>query len=638
MDSVAEECSTPQFDMSSSISSPRSALPPVPMTKMSTENTLFHEGGNAPAVLRFEDITFTVGRKTQQKHILNSVSGAARSGRMLAIMGGSGAGKTSLLDVLTLKPAGSGQVAGRVTLNSTPLTRRRFLDHVGVCAQESVSWSTLTTRETLEYCAALYGVKTWSEEGKGFIEDALRQTGLESCEHTRVGDHFRKGLSGGQKKRLCIAEALMKRPSVLILDEPTSALDSTSAFGVCQMLQGMVRKAGLVVLCTIHQPSHRIFGMFDDLLVLAAGRTAFYGPRTSALDHMVGLGLPPLEDGGSLAEYLLDVTNPDFTEAAQIEVILSAWKSNALEDHIGVEPPHIDAELPRTLARRSVGTQFAILLKRLAKMTLRDPTLYSARWAFALLACVVFAATYLDARERTQSQVIPRIFLLVWSFGAPAFMSVVVIAVYSSDFHVYLKEVRNGQYGPVAYMFAQKAIMVPCLLGLSLFALLPLYAVVGYSWQGALGIWLAHAAVMLFSECLAQLLAVCFGHFLIGMVAYVGISFVLYLHCGTLVDVGSVVLPLRWIHHVDPWSLGLRAMVRFEFEHQVFRGFGDRGELCGRAPRLCLGRDGADVLDNLGFALSGFSADVHPWANIGRVVGLALALTAVQYVVVVRAR
>jgi len=611
--------------------SPRAALPQPPITRISTASTLFLEGGNVPAVLRFEDITFTVGRKSQQKQILNGVSGAARSGRMLAIMGGSGAGKTSLLDVLTLKPVGSGHVEGRVTLNSTPLTRRRFLDHVGVCAQDSVLWSTLTTRETLEYCASLYGVKVWSEEGRAFIEDTLRQTGLESCEHTRVGDQFRKGLSGGQKKRLCIAEALMKRPSVLMLDEPTSALDSTSAFGVCQMLQRMAKESGLVVLCTIHQPSHRIFGMFDDLLVLAAGRTAFYGPRTSAVDHMVSLGLPALEDGGSVAEYLLDVTNPDFTEAAQIEVILSSWKPQALDDHI-------DAELPPTMAKRSGITQFAILLERLAKMTMRDPTLYSARWAFALLACTVFAVTYFRARERVQSQVIPRIFLLVWSFGAPAFMSVVVIAVYSSDFHVYLKEVRNGQYGPVVYMFAQKTMMVPCLLALSFFALLPLYAVVGFAWEAALGIWLAHAAVMLFSESLAQLLAVCFGRFIIGMVAYIGISFVLFLHGGALVDVTNVVWPLQWIHFVDPWNLCLQAMVRFDFQHAIFQGFGDHGELCGPAPSLCLGRDGADVLDSVSFVLTGFTTDEHAWANVGRVAGLALALTAAQYAVVVRAR
>jgi len=371
--------------------------------------------------------------------------------------------------------------------------------------------------------------------------------------------------------------------------------------------------------------------MFDDLLVLAAGRTAFYGPRTAALDHMVSLGLPALEDGGSLAEYLLDVTNPDFTEAAQIDVILSSWKPLALDDHT-------DAELPRTMARRSAITQFAILLKRLAKMTLRDPTLYSARWAFALLACTVFAVTYFRARDRVQSQVIPRIFLLVWSFGAPAFMSVVVIAVYSSDFHVYLKEVRNGQYGPVVYMLAQKAMMVPCLLVLSFFALLPLYAVVGFAWQAALGIWLAHAALMLFSESLAQLLAVCFGRFLIGMVAYVGISFVLFLHDGALVDVTNIVWPLRWVHFVDPWNFCLQAMVRFEFQHATFQGFGDHGELCGPAPSLCLGRDGAEVLDSVSFVLSGFTADEHAWANVGRVVGLALALTAAQYAVVVRAR
>jgi len=591
-------------------------------------STLFREDSAAPAVLGFEDITVTV---KGEKQILKGVTGAAQGGRMLAIMGGSGAGKTSLLDVLTLKPAGSARVDGRVTLNSAPLSRSRFLKHVGVCAQESVLWSALTTRETLEYCAALYGVDVRSDEGRSFMEDTLAQTGLQSCEHTRVGDQYRKGLSGGQKKRLCIAEALIKRPSVLILDEPTSALDSTSAFGVCTMLHDMARKAGLVVLCTIHQPSHRIFGMFDDLLVLAAGRTAFYGPRTSALGHFVGLGLPTLQDGGSLAEYVLDVTNPDFTEASQIERILSSWHPKALTDSS-------ESELPLTLQRRPLCAQFAILFSRLGKMTLRDPTLYSARWVFALLACFVFAYTYLGVVDRTQAQVIPRIYLLVWSFGGPAFMSVVVIAMYNLDFHVYVKEVRNGLYSPAAYMLAQMAMMVPCLLALSLFALAPLYAVVGYSWEGAFGIWMAHAAIMLFAECLAQLLGVCFGHFLMGMVAYVGLSFVMFLQCGAIVSVGSIVWPLRWIHFVDPWNLCLRAMVKFDFQHAEFGGFGENGELCLRGPIPCLGRRGADVLDSLGFALSGFSADIHGWANIGIVVGLALALKAVQYVVVARVR
>lgn len=371
--------------------------------------------------------------------------------------------------------------------------------------------------------------------------------------------------------------------------------------------------------------------MFDDVLVLAAGKTAYYGPRASALDHMVGLGLPPLEPGGSLAEYLLDVTNPDFTEAQQIDAIISSWRPKALEDHS-------QSKLPETIEPQTVAAQSAILLARLARMTLRDPALYSARWAFAQMACLVFAFTYWHVRERTQSQVVPRIFLLAWSFGGPAFMSVVVIAVYNLDFLVYVKEVRNGLYSPAAYMIAQMSIMVPCLLALSFFALSPLYAVVGYSWQGALGIWLAHAAVMLFSECLAQLLGVCFGHFLFGMVAYVGISFVAFLQCGAIVSVSSIVWPLRWIHYVDPWNLCLRAMVKFDFQHEVFEGYGEKGELCAGGFSLCLGREGPDVLDTLGFALSGFGADITAWANIGVVVCLALALKAAQYVVILRSR
>mmetsp|Transcript_54050 Transcript_54050/g.137285 ORF Transcript_54050/g.137285 Transcript_54050/m.137285 type:complete len:653 (-) Transcript_54050:28-1986(-) len=587
----------------------------------------------SPPVLAFEDLTYIVGRKSMcgaaradSKQILRNVTGCARGGRMLAIMGGSGAGKTSLLDVLTLKIAGS-CVQGSITLNGKPLKQQRFLKCASYVAQEPLLWSQLTTRETLRYGADLHGAGSSAKEREALVDEVLDHTGLKSCEHTLVGDLFRKGLSGGQKKRLCIAEALVKRPSILVLDEPTSALDSTAAFEVTRLLQGLAKSSNLLILCTIHQPSHRVFQLFDDTLILAAGRVAYCGPTEDAVRHMTSLGMPPLKAGMSLPEYLLDVTNTDFTAAEQVEKILDSWVPHP------IEPSDAEGAGVRETEMRGVGVQTLILGRRLAWITLRDPMLYASRWLFALVANLVFAWVYMDARDRTQAQVLPRIWLLSWCMGAPAFMSVVVIAVYSLDFHILQKELRNGMYRPTAYVMSQTLLMIPSLLVLSACALLPLYLIVGYSWSVVVEMWLALSVCMLWAECLAQLLAVCSPHFLLGMVAYIGVMFIAFLQAGPIISIGSITPVLRWIHSINPWFLCLRAMTTLDFTSSTFDGFGDRGELCDAPPVPCFGKQGVDVLDGVGALLSSFGSEHSAAQDVAVAVGVAIAAKLGQYAI-----
>jgi len=581
---------------------------------------------NAPPVLAF-DGRMPCGKRgaAGEKHILSEVSGRAIGGRILAIMGGSGAGKTSLLDVLTLRAAKFGRVTGSVTLNGEPLTPDRFLKSTSYVLQEPLLWSQLTTRETLCYCAELYGSDTSAGEREKLVEDVLNQTGLKSCEHTLVGDMIRKGLSGGQKKRLCIAEALVKRPAMLVLDEPTSALDSASAFEVATLLHNLAKKENILVVCTIHQPSHRIFSLFDDTLILASGRIAYCGPTEAAAEYMASLGMPPMAAGMALPEYLLDVTNPDFTDAGQIDKVLDAWRPQANDSESeGAGSMHESS-------MRGVCTQTWILCRRLAWMTMRDPMLYAARWLFALLSSIVFSIVYIGARDLTQDQVMPRLMLLGWSIGAPAFMSVIVIAVYAFDFHIFSKELSNGMYQKAPYVVSQTVMMVPSLMLLSLFALLPLFLIVGYSWSGFLQIWLAHFACTLWAECLAQLLAAALPHFMIGMVAYIGVMFVAFLQGGLMISIDSIPWALRWFHFINPWFLAVRAMVTADLTRSTFEGFGHMGEDCGPPPAFCFGRDGSEVLDNLATSLSSFGSDHDPWMDILISVGIALVVKLSQY-------
>ncbi|CAE8582044.1 unnamed protein product [Polarella glacialis] len=567
------------------------------------------------------------GGEASKKQILQGITGSALGGRMLAIMGGSGAGKTTLLDVLTLKKTSGVSVEGSVTLNGQPLTENLLLKSAAHVAQDALLWWTLTTRETLEHCAELYGQELSKAQRAELVEAVINQTGLKSCEHTRVGNAFVKGLSGGQRKRLCIAEALLKQPAMLVLDEPTSSLDSSSAVEVVQLLRRLAKASNILVICTIHQPSQRIFGLFDDVLVLARGQIAYAGPVKDVGRHMQSLDVPPMEDGSSLPEYLLDLTNSDFTDEQQVQKILDNWSAS--------EQAIVSAETAapmREAKMRGLVAQTLILCRRLAIMTVRDPTVYSARWVFAATANLVFSLIYIDARDRNQEQALPRIWVMSWCLGAPVFMSIVVIPVYYQDFLVYKKEIGNGMYKPAAYVLSQTVVMIPSILAFSLFALLPPFLIVGYKWESFLQMLICHAVAMLWAECTAQLLAVCFPHFLLAMAAYINVAFVAFLQSGMVISIDSIDWALRWVAYINPWMYTLRAMIYFDFADSSFSGFGDRGEQCAPPPAACFGSQGDAVLDGIGTLLSSYSSSIKPWQDVGISAAVALVLKLLQYI------
>merc|ERR1711972_996775 len=161
------------------------------------------------------------------------------------------------------------------------------------------------------------------------------------------------------------------------------------------------------------------------------------------------------------------------------------------------------------------------------------------------------------------------------------------------------KELRNGMYRPTAYILSQMLVMIPSLLVLAACALLPAYLIVGYAWSVVVQMWLAMAVVMLFAECLAQLLAVCSSHFLVGMIGYISVMFIAFIQDGVIISIGSITPVLRWIHAINPWFLCLRAMVTLDFRNSTFEGFGEHGELCAAAPAPCFGRNGTAVLNAL---------------------------------------
>lgn len=156
---------------------------------------------------------------------------------------------------------------------------------------------TLKVREVLFYQALLRLPATWlNSQKRAKVAEVLQLLDLVDIQESAIGDEEKRGISGGQRKRVNIGMELVADPTVLFLDEPTSGLDSTSSYTVLKALKRVASEGGLTVVTVLHQPRYEIFCMFDEVLLLGkGGRTVYLGPTTAALGYFQGLGfeLPP---------------------------------------------------------------------------------------------------------------------------------------------------------------------------------------------------------------------------------------------------------------------------------------------------------------------------------------------------------
>ncbi|GAA0143009.1 ATP-binding cassette [Lithospermum erythrorhizon] len=242
------------------------------------------------------------------KKLLHGISGYAEPGRIMAIMGPSGSGKSTLLDSLAGRLSSNVVMTGNIFLNGQ---KARLSYGVAYVTQEDVLLGTLTVRETIAYSAHLrLPTSMPKDEVEGVIEGTILEMGLQDCADRLIGTWHLRGISGGEKKRVCIALEILIRPRLLFLDEPTSGLDSASAFFIIQALKSMARD-GRTVISSIHQPSSEVFALFDDLYLLSGGQSAYFGEAKMAVKFFAEEGFP-CPSRRNPSDHFLRCINSDF--------------------------------------------------------------------------------------------------------------------------------------------------------------------------------------------------------------------------------------------------------------------------------------------------------------------------------------
>lgn len=233
-----------------------------------------------PVDITFNNISCSVMADGKEKEIMKGVSGVFKAGSLSAVMGPSGAGKTTLFSVLLGKLKIK---SGSVSINNKNADLRELEREVGFVPQSDIMLGELTVKEILTHAAESRLPASWSTAQKAErVQQVLESLSLVHVQDSVVGDpeHGKRGISGGERKRVSIGIELLSNPKVLLLDEPTTGLDSTTSLDVVRLLRRIASQR-VNVICVLHQPRNLIFDLFDDMLLLAPGGLTVYNGKAS---------------------------------------------------------------------------------------------------------------------------------------------------------------------------------------------------------------------------------------------------------------------------------------------------------------------------------------------------------------------
>jgi ABC-type multidrug transport system ATPase subunit len=256
-------------------------------------------------------------KKTSTKVILDDLTGCCRDGEMLLVLGRPGAGCTSFLKVISNMRESYTHIAGDVSYGG--IDHGTFAKHYKgqVCynEEEDQHYPTLTAKQTLQFALRTKtpGNRLPGESQKDFVDRVLyllgNMLGLTKQMHTMVGNAFVRGLSGGERKRLSIAEQMTTSSTINCWDCSTRGLDAASALDYVRSLRIMTDIFDITTIATLYQASNSIFSLFDKVLLLDEGKCIYYGPTKTAKSYFEDMGFycPPRK---STPDFLTGLCNP----------------------------------------------------------------------------------------------------------------------------------------------------------------------------------------------------------------------------------------------------------------------------------------------------------------------------------------
>lgn len=469
----------------------------------------------APATLVFNDIHFTVmvkgqGKKLVPRPLLRGINGYAKPGTLTALMGATGAGKTTLIDVLAGRKT-QGEIKGEILVNGKPKEASSFARLSGYVEQNDNHFSTSTVYETMLFAADLRLPSTVTGAQKtAFVEEVMDILELTDLRDRLIGDADDIGLSPGQLKRVTIGVELVANPSILFLDEPTTGLDARAAMTVMRVIR-RIASTGRSVICTIHQPSAEVFYMFDRLLLLqSGGYECYFGPLGHRGAELVRYlescpDVSPKPRRMNPASWMLDVIGAG-AAGSNASQALSPAAASTTDGLLSPALPRFPSLYAKSDLRKvnqeealaavkadsgagallpdgyaaTYSQQFTTVLKRMLQSYWRNTSYNFTRLSLLLFLGLLFGFIYFDLDSHDEAGVVARVAILLTVMGFCGILnSATATPVLMKLRPAYYRERMSGMYSSSAYAVSIFICEIPYIFAGVVLITTPLYFLVG---------------------------------------------------------------------------------------------------------------------------------------------------------------
>ncbi|CAM6119568.1 unnamed protein product [Calypogeia fissa] len=456
----------------------------------STENGIRSEPNRGmvlpfqPVAMCFKDVNYFVDVPAARKkegvvedrlQLLTEITGAFRPGVLTALVGVTGAGKSTLMDVLAGRKT-KGYVEGDIRINGFPKVQETYARIAGYCEQNDIHSPAVTVYESLIFSAWLrLDRETDDNMKREFVQEVMDLVELVPLKDAIVGSPGESGLSTEQRKRLTIAVELVANPSIIFMDEPTSGLDARAAATVMRAVRNTV-DTGRTVVCTIHQPSIDIFDSFDELLLLKrGGRVIYHGPLGLQCVHLVDYfqsiqGVPHIREGVNPAVWVLEISTPGMEEKLGVnfaDLFLSSdlyKRTTALVEELSIPPPGTeDLSFPTKYAQ-PMWKQLTSCLWKQHWIYWRSPGYNLMRLLLSLFCGCFFGTVFFATGKKLESQ--STLYSLMGSiFASQAFYgtltSTAIQPLIIASRTVFYRERSAHMYSEFPYAMAQCMLELP---------------------------------------------------------------------------------------------------------------------------------------------------------------------------------
>ncbi|OWM75462.1 hypothetical protein CDL15_Pgr021626 [Punica granatum] len=459
-----------------------------------------------PVTLTFENVHYFVdtpkklreqGFPEKRLQLLRDITGAFRPGVLTALMGVSGAGKTTLMDVLSGRKTG-GIIEGDIRVGGYPKVQAAYARILGYCEQTDIHSPQITVGESVVYSAWLRLPPQIDQHTRDeFVAEVLHMMELDNIKDALVGIPTLGGISIEQRKRLTIAVELVSNPSIIFMDEPTSGLDARAAAIVMRVVKNIVR-TGRTVVCTIHQPSIDIFEAFDELILMKRGGQMVYagelGQHSSKLiEYFESIpGVPQIKENHNPATWMLEVSTPSVEAKLSIDYSILYKESHLYEKNIkmvkqlskpvtGSRELRFSSKFPQNQYE-----QFKACLWKQHLSYWRSPKYNLVRLSFIAASSLLFGLLLWQKGQNINGEqdlfnILGGMYIFVQFTGIGNCSS--VLPFVARERTIMYREKFAGMYSSWAYSLAQVAIEIPYILIEAVLFVAITYPAVGFYWS-----------------------------------------------------------------------------------------------------------------------------------------------------------